>query len=42
MHVLALLGGGILHPLGVCAGTHAQVIACRGYNLWSGIASDVG
>jgi len=42
MHVLALLGGGLLHPLGSCTGTHAQYIACRGYNFWSGIASDVG
>lgn len=30
------------HPLGVCVGTHAQVIACKGYNFWSGIGSDLG
>jgi hypothetical protein len=29
------------HPLGQCAGTHAEVARCRSYNWWSGIASDI-
>ena len=42
MHTLAFLGGGVLHPLGYCTGTRAAVVACRGYNFWSGIVSDFG
>ena len=30
------------HPLGQCAGTHAEIIRCRSYNFWSGSFSDVG
>lgn len=39
LHVVAM--GFLLHPLGVCqhGSTYA---ACRGYNFWSGIGSDVG
>lgn len=31
------------HPLGACqaAGSHTQILACRSYNFWSGIASDI-
>lgn len=32
----------VSHPLGYCAGTHTQVMQCKGYNLWSGIVSDIG
>lgn len=32
----------LLHPLGYCVGSHAQVRDCLGYNFWSGIGSDVG
>lgn len=33
----------LYHPLGVCAqNPHAQYVACRGYNFWSGIGSDFG
>lgn len=32
----------IAHPLGYCAGTPVQIRDCRGYNLWSGIVSDIG
>jgi hypothetical protein len=31
----------LLHPLGYCSGTPGQVSACRGYNFWSGIFSDI-
>ncbi len=30
------------HPLGQCAGTHAEVLRCHSYNWWSGLASDFG
>jgi hypothetical protein len=30
------------HPLGQCAGTHAEMIRCKSYNFWSGTASDAG
>ena len=26
------------HPLGQCAGTHAEVIRCKSYNFWSGVS----
>jgi len=32
----------ISHPLGLCVGTPTQILLCKGYNLWSGIVSDVG
>src|SRR5258708_4813838 len=32
----------ILHPLGYCTGSPSAISACRGYNAWSGILSDVG
>lgn len=31
----------LYHPLGVCQ-HGATYIACRGYNFWSGIGSDIG
>ena len=35
--------GLLFHPLGACAlHPHGAYIACRSYNFWSGIASDIG
>jgi hypothetical protein len=31
----------LYHPLGQCAGDHAEVIRCKSYNLWSGSVSDI-
>jgi hypothetical protein len=32
----------LYHPLGVCAlAPHAQYVACRSYNFWSGSGSDI-
>jgi hypothetical protein len=43
MHALiTILPHWFWHPLGQCAGTHAEVIRCKSYNWWSGIASDLG
>jgi hypothetical protein len=36
--VLIALPAWFWHPLGYCTGTPSQVVACKGYNLWSGIA----
>lgn len=36
-----LLPHWLWHPLGQCAGTHAELIRCRSYNFWSGSASDI-
>lgn len=31
-----------VHPLGLCPVNFHERLACRGYNLWSGIGSDIG
>jgi hypothetical protein len=28
----------LFHPLGECAGTHAEVVRCQSYNFWSGVS----
>jgi hypothetical protein len=32
------MDGFLLHPLGYCVGNAHQVMLCKGYNFWSGIA----
>lgn len=39
---MTLLPSWLWHPLGQCAGAHAEYVRCRSYNFWSGIASDLG
>jgi hypothetical protein len=41
-HLLTILPSWLWHPLGQCAGAHAEYIRCRSYNFWSGIGSDLG
>lgn len=42
VHVAAILPSWLLHPLGYCVGSPKMVVACKGYNFWSGIISDLG
>lgn len=37
----SLLPSLLLHPLGVCVGSKAAIAACKSYNFFSGIGSDI-
>lgn len=42
IHMATILPSWLLHPLGYCVGNQKMIIACKGYNFWSGIISDLG
>lgn len=39
--LIAMAPSWLWHPLGYCTGSAVAVRDCKGYNIWSGIASDV-